>query len=344
MTRPFLLLGLLLGLLATASCSGGATDAEAPTAPVALVTLAPVTAAGVADRVTLYGVAEAGAAGTATLSAPAEVQLVRIVAPVGTRVAAGAVVAELAPAPTTRLDLVKAATDARAADAAFARAQRLRADGLVGDTEVEQARAAATSANATRASLGQRAGATTLRAPFAGFVQTVTGNAGDLLQPGTAIATVARLGDVRAHFGADPALARALRPGQPLRIEASTGRAAFAVPIGSVAPLVDPQTKLAGVFATLPGSAGVAIGETLTGTAATRTSVDALTIPYAALLDDGGQPYVFVVSQGVAHRRDVATGASQGDRIAVTHGVRPGERVVVDGGTAVDDGMKVRTR
>lgn len=335
----------LLVLLPLAACSGGGGAEDQAPAPVALVKLAPVDQGGVVNRVTLYGAAEAGAAATATLAAPAEAQVVRIVAPVGTQVGVGQVVAQLAPAPTTRLDLVKAQADARAADAAYARAQRLRKEGLVGNAEVDQARAAAAAADATRASLGQRAGSLTLRAPVAGFVQTVSANPGDLVQPGTAVATIARTGDLRAHLGADPSVARALHPGLAVLIGAIAGRTAFSVPITSVAPVVDPQTKLASVFANLPAQAGFGVGETLTGTVAVGGGGGAaLTVPYAALLDDGGQPYVFVVANGVAHRRDVTTGATEGDRLAITKGLRAGERIVVEGGTAIEDGMKVRTR
>jgi multidrug efflux pump subunit AcrA (membrane-fusion protein) len=70
----------------------------------------------------------------------------------------------------------------------------------------------------------------------------------------------------------------------------------------------------------------------------------ALAIPYAALLDDAGQPFVFVVVKGTAHRRDIVTGPSDGRIVAVTKGLSPGERVVVEGGTALDDGMKVRLK
>ena len=65
-------------------------------------------------------------------------------------------------------------------------------------------------------------------------------------------------------------------------------------------------------------------------------------MPYAALLDDGGRSYVFVVKDGVARSRNVVPGSSAGDSIAIASGVAPGERVVVAGGTALDDGMKVR--
>lgn len=329
--------------MACGACSGGAENTSSPT-PVALVRLATAQQGALAKEVTLYGVAEAGASGTQTLTAPAEAWVARVVAPVGTAVKKGDIVVQLAAGPTTRLDIAKASADARAADAAYARAQRLRADGLVGNAEVDTARAAAAGANATQASLNGRASALTLRAPVAGVVETIAVPTGTLVQPGAAVATIAKPGDLRGRFGADPTVARALSPGAPIRIEGTAGRPPFTVPITSVTPLVDPQTRLASVFAQLPAAARLGVGEILTGTVAVGTSGSAVTIPYSALLDDGGQPYVFVVANGVAHRRDVSVGPTEGGRVAIAKGVHAGEQVVTEGGTAVEDGMKVRTR
>jgi RND family efflux transporter MFP subunit len=332
-----------LGLLATA-CSGGVDQAGNAAEPVALVALARVEQSALAPQVMVYGAAEPGPMGKRSLAAPAEGIVVSIQAPVGTHVARGQVVVRLSASPAVGLELAKASSDARAADAALARAQRLQADGLGSDAEIETARAAATSANATRTSLAGRAGAMTLRAPAAGVVDAIAPAVGDLVQPGTVVASVSRTDGLRVRFGVDPAVARTLRPGMPLAIAASAGRAPLSVPIQSVDPVADPLTRLYAVFATVPGTSGISIGETLTATVGSNQAVATPSIPYAALLDDAGQPYVYVVTGGVAHRRDVTPGAVNSDRVAITGGIKPGEMVVVEGGTALEDGMKVRTR
>ncbi|HEU4961880.1 MAG TPA: efflux RND transporter periplasmic adaptor subunit [Sphingomonas sp.] len=334
----------LLSPLLLVACSGGADQADNSAEPVALVTLGTVEQGPVHETVTLYGTADAGPSGTIALAAPAEATVARIAAPVGTHVAAGATVVALTPSPATSADFAKAASDARVADQAYARAQRLRGDGLASDADVETARAAAQSADALLVSMRRRTARLTLRAPAAGVVQTIASQPGDLVPSGTTVATIARLGDLRARFGADPAVARDVHPGTPIRIRPSESAAPIEVAVQSVDPVVDPQTRLASVYAALPGNAGIAAGETLTGTVVTGGSGSALTVPYAALLDDGGQPYVYVVAGGVAHRHDVVTGATSGDRIAITKGVAAGDKVVIEGGTAVDDGVKVRTR
>lgn len=334
---------LVIVVVLTAGCSKAAQDTTTAE-PVALVTVGVAQAGRVAEKVALYGAAENGAVGKHVLSAPAEAIVVAIDAPVGTAVGKGQVVARLAPSPTVRLDLARAMAEGRVADQAYARAQRLRADGLVSNAEVEAARAAATAARAALASLSGRRNSLTLRAPASGYVEAVGASPGDLVAPGTAVATIARSGDVRARFGVDPSLARRLSAGAGISIVPAGGEAAFTVPILSVDPVVDPQTRLASVFARIPAAAGIGPGETLTGEVSLDAGGASLTIPYSALLDDAGQPYVYVVEAGKAHRRDIVTGPAAGGRIAVTKGLRPGERVVLQGGTALEDGMKVRLR
>ncbi|RIA45770.1 membrane fusion protein (multidrug efflux system) [Hephaestia caeni] len=337
-------LTLLAPLLLLAACSGHGDESDNAPDPVALVALGAVEQGPVARTVSLYGMVDAGPSGTIALAAPAEATVSQIVAPVGTHVGAGQAVVVLSPSPATRVDLAKAASDASAADKALARAQRLRSDGLASDADVETARATAQSADALARSMRTRTSGLTLRAPAAGVVQAIAHQPGDLVPAGTSVATIARLGDLRAHFGVDPGVARQIRPGAPIRVMVTNSAAPIEVTVQSVDPVVDPQTRLASLYARLPGDAGLAAGETLSGTIDTGAVGNALTVPYAALLDDGGQPYVYVVAGGVAHRHDVDTDVASGDRIAIIKGVRAGEKVVTQGGTALEDGMKVRTR
>jgi RND family efflux transporter MFP subunit len=338
---------LLIGVIAAAMLAGcsASDDNSAEAEPIALVSIAPATLGAVDETVTLYGAVESGAYGKHVLAAPSEATLTAIDAPVGSAVRAGQVIARLTPSPTSRLDLAKAGSDAAAAQSAYARAQRLRADGLASDADVETARAAAQSAGATRASLSSRDRALTLRAPASGYVESIAFAPGDLVPAGGAVATVSASGSLRARFGMDPALAGRIHPGMALRVTTPGRDAPIAIPVQSVDPVIDPQTRLAAVFATVPPGAGIGTNATLSATIAlTGNGSESLSVPYGALLDDGGQPYLFVVANGVAHRRDVEIGPVSGGRVAIAKGIRAGDRVVTAGGTALEDGMKVRTK
>jgi multidrug efflux pump subunit AcrA (membrane-fusion protein) len=98
------------------------------------------------------------------------------------------------------------------------------------------------------------------------------------------------------------------------------------------------------VYVRLPAAAAIGTGEPLSGELIIPGRGSAPSIPYGALLDDAGQPYVYVVIAGHAHRRDVMPGPVMGARVAILRGLKPGEMVVVQGGTALEDGMQVRTK
>ena len=155
-----------------AACSGSSDTPPEPD-PTALVSLAQAQSGGVASTQSIYGQVEQNAATQYTLAAPVEATVSRIAAPVGTPVSRGQLIVALSPSPSTRAEIARLSADARSAQQAYERAQRLRVDGLVSDAEVETARAAAQGAQASRAALSTQSGQLALRAPGAGFVQSI---------------------------------------------------------------------------------------------------------------------------------------------------------------------------
>jgi RND family efflux transporter MFP subunit len=329
-----------LPVLLLGGCGGGAAPEDKAPEATAVVRTAPATLGSASDGLTIYGATEAGPGATRAIVMPAEAIVETINAPTGTAVGAGQAIVTLRPSPTTRTEIAKAASDATTAAAAYSRALRMRADGLVSNADVETARAALTTATATRNNLGIGGGFAVVRAPGAGTVQGLTAKPGDQLAAGTTIATIGASGNVRARFGVDPAVAQRVHPGQAIQISMIDGSHAMTVSVVGVDPQIDPTTRLASVYARVPGS-GLGAGEPLRGALSVGSSSTGVSIPYAALLDDGGRSYVFVVRKGVARRVDVSPGNSSGDSIQILKGLSPGDRVVTEGGTALEDGMKV---
>jgi multidrug efflux pump subunit AcrA (membrane-fusion protein) len=67
-------------------------------------------------------------------------------------------------------------------------------------------------------------------------------------------------------------------------------------------------------------------------------------VPISAVFkDDTGEQVAWVVGPDqTVSRRPVKLGEATGGRIAITEGLRPGERIAVAGVTFLRDGMKVR--
>jgi len=334
---------LALALLLAACGGSSASDEEKAPEASALVRTAPATLGATRDEVAVYGAAEAAPGGERAVVVPSEAVVAAVDAPSGTTVRAGQAVLTLRASPATRMEAAKANADAATAAAAYARALRLRRDGLVSDADVETARGAMATARA--AVTVQRVGVNglVLRAPIAGVVQGLKTKSGDLIAAGTTVGSIAVRGDLRARFGVDPAVAQRIHVGEPIAISLIAGGAPIMSNVDGVDPQIDATTRLASIYARVAVSAGVGPGEPLRGSVTVSGSASRLTIPYAALLDDGGRSYVFVVKDGVARSRDVSPGNSAGDRIQILKGLVPGEQVVTEGGTALEDGMKVRT-
>ncbi|MBN8844913.1 MAG: efflux RND transporter periplasmic adaptor subunit [Sphingomonadales bacterium] len=338
--KKLILIPLSLGV---AACSSNGSEDTAPE-PSALVKIETVGTAAIADTMTIYGEVERGGASQAVLAAPVEATVVEIVAPPGSAVGAGDLVARLRASPASAAELARAGADADAAGKAYARAVRLRSDGLASDAEVETARAAADGSAALSRSLRQRQSALMLRAPHAGFVDSVGASPGDLIQPGAAVATIARGDGLRARFGISPAVAAQLTRGAAIEIEPGGGLPSFHAAVESVSPVADQQSKLATLIVRIPPSAHLASGTPLSARLQLGAAERGVTVAYAALLDDAGQPFVFAVRSGKAHRQDVVMGASDGKRVAIAKGLKPGDQIVVEGNAALEDGVKVRTK
>jgi RND family efflux transporter MFP subunit len=333
---------LALSLCLLSAC-GQKAEEDKPT-PIATIKTAVATIGAADEQVTLYGAAEPRSGGEKGLAVPVEASIDRILAPNGTRVGRGSIIITLHPSAASQLDLAKAHSEYTTAAAASARARRLRADGLVSDAEVEAARSAAHSAALTLDSLTIRASRLTLRAPIAGSVQGLTAHAGDLIPAGTTLARVVASGQLRARFGIDPALARRASAGMPISISLANGEAMITTQVTAVDKVVDAATRQAALIAQLPDGHGASPGEALKASVNIGSGGTQPSIPYIALLDEGGQSYVFVIEKGVAHKRSVTAGATQGDTVAIVTGLQGGERVAVSGGTALEDGMKVNAQ
>ncbi len=328
--------------LALAACSKPTDNAATP---VAAVRTAAVTTRMLDETITAYGQVEFNPSAVRTLTATFEAQVAKIHVTVGEAVQAGQPIVTLMASPTSRLDLDRLAREASVTSAEHARLQRLRADGLAADAEVTAAAAAAATAREASANLRRLTGGgqITLRAPVSGVIDSLPASPGALVSAGGAVAGLGSTSQLNARLGIEVEDAQRIRPGAAIRLTGlHEDGAAVAARVASVDRRVEPSTRLAAVIVSLPPGSPVLPGEALRGQIVLSTLPNATVAPRVAVLYDGDRPYVFVVVRNVASRRPVTVGLEQADVVQLTSGVRPGERVVVDGGPALSDGMMTR--
>ena len=255
------------------------------------------------------------------------------------------------------VDQARAAVQEAQANAseAFAnaeRARKLESSGALSAQQVTQYITAERTANArvqsAKATLTQqqlRLKYTQVVAPDSGLISARSATVGAVVGVGAEMFRMIRQGRLewRAEITA-PDLAR-IKAGSRAVVRAASG-VEVAGKVRTVAPSVDPQTRIALVYVDLPPSlssdAPLKAGMFASGRFELGAS-NALTLPQAAVAVRDGFSYVFRLgADNRVNQVKVSTGRRLGDRIEITGGLSAEVPVVVSGAGFLNDGDLVR--
>jgi HlyD family secretion protein len=185
-----------------------------------------------------------------------------------------------------------------------------------------------------------------LAAPAAGTLYNLPVRAGDFLHTGDLLAEMADLTRVRVRVFVDEPELGGLEPGQPVEItwdampgrvwQGKTGEPPRAVQqrgsrfVGELLCSMDnSKSEL------LPNTnVNVVIRE--------RERPGALTVPRAAVRQEGATRYVFVMDGNTLRRRNVKTGIASASKFEVLEGLTEKDRVAIPGDVELRDGLEVR--
>ena len=251
-----------------------------------------------------------------------------------------------------RAALQEAQANAAEAAANAARGRALESSGALSAQQVTQyltaARTAAARVSAAQATLAQqqlRLKYTQVVAPDSGVISARGATVGAVVGAGTELFRMIRQGRLewRAEVTAQD-LGR-IKPGMRAYVRAASGGEVTGK-VRTVAPSVDPQTRIALVYVDLPpalsANAPLKAGMFASGRFELGAS-GALTVPQQALAIRDGFSYVFRLNRDSrVSQLKVSTGRRLGDRVEVTGGLAAGTPIVVSGAGFLNDGDLVR--
>lgn len=236
-----------------------------------------------------------------------------------------------------------AQSEAKAARLALDRAEKLSAEKIISQRELEEARQRYEAAVATAQSLGNAAQSRSISAPIGGYLKTLLVRPGDYVSAGQALALVTQ--SKRVQLRADvPERYFGMLP----RISTANFRMAY-----DESDKVYSLSQLGGRLvskgrASSTGDAFVPIifefnnqGSIVSGSFAQvflQGSVrhGVLAIPSEAITESQGIYFVYVQLHADSYRRvEVTLGSSDGLRTEIRSGLRPGDKVVTRGATLV---------
>lgn len=172
-----------------------------------------------------------------------------------------------------------------------------------------------------------------IRAPISGVLAEVAASPGSTVQAGQRLFRVVATDTVHVVAAVPESEAEGLRNvagGEVLR-SGNTGTTELGRPL-SASRVVDPLTRtLTVVFRASNKGSAFAVGQTVQVRVFRSHKTKATAIPESAVVDDAGQPVVFVQLAGESFaRRAVSLGARESGYVQV-QGIKPGERIVSQG-------------
>jgi Cu(I)/Ag(I) efflux system membrane fusion protein len=132
-----------------------------------------------------------------------------------------------------------------------------------------------------------------------------------------------------------------VRPGCKAKIR-SQGRE-FDARMSDVLPQLDPQSRTLKTRFELDNPGNILLPDMFVNMELHLETPEAITVPTDAVIDSGRCKIVYVESSdAVFEPRLVETGWRRGDRVQITHGLKPGERIVVSGNFLIDSESRMR--
>jgi membrane fusion protein (multidrug efflux system) len=342
--RSAALLSLCLALVA---CDRAST-AEAPVArnrpePVT-VTVANVALRPVERTVSVVGTLAANA--QVELASEVEGQVVRLEADLGDRVQTGQVLARVR-RDEIEARLREAEWSLSKASADEARAQPLRAEGIISVQEYDQVRTALEVTRARRDQLRIQLEHADLRSPLDGSVAARLVDAGSHVRLGTVVFRLVQDDPLKFRGEIAEREVPALQAGQLVRVtvEAFPGET-FTGEVSRIGSAADPTAR-ALAFEALVANADHRLRPGFFGHGEVVVARDerAVAVPRSALTSFAGVTKLFIIEEGVARERTVSLGVDLGDGwVEVAQGVGQGKQVATSGLSKLADGTEVVVR
>jgi multidrug efflux pump subunit AcrA (membrane-fusion protein) len=184
----------------------------------------------------------------------------------------------------------------------------------------------------------------TIYSPISGYVTERTADVGEFVSTSMKIATVVRTNPLRVRIDVPEQAIATIRPGQSVSVSVSTyPERSFAGRVARVSPNVSQQSRTLTVEAEVQnGESLLKPGQFATIRVLLPQSDPAVLVPARAVRTDGTTARVFVVRDGVASERLVATGRQDGDLIEVKGNVAADELVATSNVERLADGVPVR--
>lgn len=204
-------------------------------------------------------------------------------------------------------------------------------------SQVDAAKAQAASAKLNYESQVEFA---TVTAPAAGVVQNQNMTLHGMVSQSSQLCVITGTGAKLVKFNVTEDVLQNLTLGQTVTVEKNGS--SYSGTVTKLTKLVDPQSGLFPVEATLSGADALSDGSSTKLSLVAAKADHTLLVPVDAVYYSGGNPYVYTYENGVVKRVFITTGISDDQNVEVTDGLDGTEQIVNSWTDDIYDGAEVR--
>ncbi|MFT3756749.1 MAG: efflux RND transporter periplasmic adaptor subunit [Pseudoxanthomonas sp.] len=289
-------------------------------------------------------------ANTATLEPRADSQVVAktsgvalaVLVEEGQRVQAGQPLVRL-DADRARLQVAQAESQMHKLEANYARARQLVGQQMISANDVDEIKYNLENIRAQYNAAKLELSYTTVVAPISGVIASRDIKPGNFVQINSPIFRIVDTSVLEATLNVPEKQIALLKPGQKVELiaDALPGKT-FTGVVDRVSPVIDSGKGTFRVIAAFQGNDDLQAGMFSRLSIDYDQRADALVVPRAALLEDGGEPAVYVVREGKAQRVGLTLGYDAAGWVEVREGLKEGDAVVVAGKAALREDTAVQ--
>lgn len=181
-----------------------------------------------------------------------------------------------------------------------------------------------------------------IKSPISGFVTNVSTSKGQLIGQGSSLFNIVKLDPAYVRVGVSSDELVNIKKGEKVDVELLDYENEERGVIENISPVRDQQSQLYTVMVKLNNDDNKLKSGMFADVHFTlNTKEDVVIIPADSVLDLDGDPYVFVVENGEAVKKDIKIGLINKNNVEVVEGIREGEEIVIQGHKSLQEGEDI---
>jgi membrane fusion protein (multidrug efflux system) len=185
---------------------------------------------------------------------------------------------------------------------------------------------------------------TRVRAPFSGRIGLRRVSPGSFVNTDTVITTLDDVSVIKLDFSVPETFVNVVRQGMTINAHSLVfPDRDFNGTVASIDTRLDPVSRAVEVRAVIPNEDGLLKPGMFMTVDLQRDRGDVLMAPEQAIVPEGSRQYVYVVTDGLAEKRQVLLGRRIPGYVVVSDGLSAGETVVTEGTNKIRDGAQVES-